>query len=527
MAHSPRSSIGKDRFRLVFLFSGFDGQELLEDSLTSFRNFNPEIEISIYLTDPKLKAGLSSRPPFNYSELILTRDSNELDPGTIGIERFGDYGSKLFNSRTALKWSIMRDAMERHQCNILFSDIDIICLRPLPMQDFTCILQGYNIFIQDEGANTHPKSPCTGFMGFKNCKENIDLFSELDSIHAGKKGLYNDQDAFRAKLFANEAILKKTYFLSQYLFPVGYLAPAILNTSGLITLKPNNNPYIFHANWVVGLDAKKSLMELFISEGTKPKASSVEFAQAKDTAETKPASNTFPLVSICTPTHNRSQFLPLLKNCIATQDYPLERIQWVIVDDSTDNSKPQFNLGNEAFDIKYQRVKEKMNLGAKRNLSHRLCDGEFIVYMDDDDYYFPSRVSHSVRRLLAEKGEIAGASSLFIYFTHINETWLSGPFAEKHATAGTFAMTKAFARSQKYKPDDCSNEERRFLNDYTIPMIQLEPQHTMICISHEANTFDKKKMIANGKTQRMRPLTTQETRWITEDVNLLAYKNLV
>ena len=125
------------------------------------------------------------------------------------------------------------------------------------------------------------------------------------------------------------------------------------------------------------------------------------------------------------------------------------------------------------------------------------------------------------------EGEIAGSTSLFIYFTHNAETWLSGPFAPKHATAGTFAMTKSFARSQKYEPNDHCNEEKSFLNGYSVPLIQLEPQHTMICISHEANTFDKKKMIVNGKTQRMRPLTTDEAHLITKDVNLSIYRNLI
>jgi cellulose synthase/poly-beta-1,6-N-acetylglucosamine synthase-like glycosyltransferase len=40
-----------------------------------------------------------------------------------------------------------------------------------------------------------------------------------------------------------------------------------------------------------------------------------------------------PRVSICTPTYNRRPFIPYLKKCILKQDYPLSRIEWVIVDD--------------------------------------------------------------------------------------------------------------------------------------------------------------------------------------------------
>ena len=41
-----------------------------------------------------------------------------------------------------------------------------------------------------------------------------------------------------------------------------------------------------------------------------------------------------PLVSICTITYNRTEYLPLLLKCIENQNYPLDRIEWVILDDS-------------------------------------------------------------------------------------------------------------------------------------------------------------------------------------------------
>jgi len=35
-------------------------------------------------------------------------------------------------------------------------------------------------------------------------------------------------------------------------------------------------------------------------------------------------------------------------------------------------------------------------------------------------------------------------------------------------------------------------EERFFLKNYAIPMVQLQPFETIICMAHAANTFDKK-----------------------------------
>jgi len=145
-----------------------------------------------------------------------------------------------------------------------------------------------------------------------------------------------------------------------------------------------------------------------------------------------------------------------------------------------------------------------MALGAKRNFSHTLCDGDFIVYMDDDDYYFPQRVSHAVETLSTSGKEIAGTTILPIFFEKDGQLWLSGPFGDCHATANTFAMTKEFSVNNNYDKEAQCNEERAFLKDYTIPMAQLDPWKSIICISHASNTFDKMKMRENGEHPRMR-----------------------
>lgn len=217
-----------------------------------------------------------------------------------------------------------------------------------------------------------------------------------------------------------------------------------------------------------------------------------------------------PSVSICTLTHNRNTCLPLLRTCVEKQDYPRSKIEWLILDDSTSYS------GNLSIDpipgmsVKYQRASSKLALGRKRNLAHKLCSGDIIVYMDDDDFYSASRVRHCVQTLINSGHHIAGCTTLPIYFSDTSEMWLSGPFGNKHATAGTFAMTREFSQANIYNPDSSCNEEREFLRNYTIPLAQLDPLKTMVCISHASNTFDKKNMIRNGETPRMRKIQMSE-----------------
>lgn len=217
-----------------------------------------------------------------------------------------------------------------------------------------------------------------------------------------------------------------------------------------------------------------------------------------------------PLTSICTITSNRKQFLPLLLKCVENQDYPLDRIEWVILDDSTEYlEKPELS-STSGITIKYHKIDKRIKLGEKRNIAHKLCTGEFIVYMDDDDFYPPTRVSHAVSVLKSSATGIAASTLLPIFFTHDRQLWISGPFGANHGTAGTFAMTREFARTHFYSKDAICNEEKDFLQDYSIPLFQLNPELTMVCISHTRNTFDKKRMRQNGPTPRMRPVKDNE-----------------
>ena len=215
-----------------------------------------------------------------------------------------------------------------------------------------------------------------------------------------------------------------------------------------------------------------------------------------------------PSVSICTITCNRAAFLPLLQACVASQTYPHGLIEWVIVDDS-DNGEPPF-AADPQLDIKVRHIQldKRLMLGHKRNLSHEHCTGEIIVYMDDDDYYPPQRVQHAVERLLETKQLVAGATMLPIYFTDTGQAWLAGPYHNNHATANTFAFRRELLQQTRYEDSATHGEEKAFLKNYQIPMAQLDPTQTILCMGHSHNTFDKRRLIQGGNNPKMRKLST-------------------
>ena len=179
--------------------------------------------------------------------------------------------------------------------------------------------------------------------------------------------------------------------------------------------------------------------------------------------------------------------------CFENQKYSKERIEWIIIDDGDDKIE---DLVSHIPQVKYFKYDEKMTLGKKRNLMHEKCKGDIIIYMDDDDYYPPERISHAVDTLKNNPKKLcAGSSEMYIYFKHIHKMYQFGPYGPTHSTAGTFAFRKELLQITSYDNNACLAEERHFLKEYTIPFVQLDPKKTILVFSHIQNTFDKKTLI--------------------------------
>ena len=209
----------------------------------------------------------------------------------------------------------------------------------------------------------------------------------------------------------------------------------------------------------------------------------------------------YPFVSICTPTYNRRPFIPILLQCFQHQTYPKDRMEWIIVDDGTDSIAELIKQA-DIEQIKYYRVEEKMTLGEKRNFMHKKTKGSYIVYMDDDDYYPPQRVMHAVSRLQKNpEYDIAGSSTLYIYYNKIKKMMQFGPYGKNHATAATFAFRKSLLKQTHYDNYACLAEEKNFLKNYSIPLLQLNPLKTILVFAHDHNSVNKYDLLEKGTTR--------------------------
>ena len=232
-----------------------------------------------------------------------------------------------------------------------------------------------------------------------------------------------------------------------------------------------------------------------------------------------------PFVSIVTPTYNRRRFIPYLLKIIQSQTYPRDRMEWIVYDDGQEEVRDLFEAARSSLPtLNFIWSEEKMTLGEKRNRLNQEAKGEIIVAMDDDDFYFPTRVEDAVKALTNSgpiRYQLAGASEVYMFFTDTKDIWKAGPYFEGHATNGTMAWTKEYASKHKYDEAVAFAEEKSFLENYKNPLIQLDPKRVMLVMSHSDNTFDKTELRTNTNPLLVKTLLKMEE--FIKDPDLLAF----
>jgi glycosyltransferase involved in cell wall biosynthesis len=214
-----------------------------------------------------------------------------------------------------------------------------------------------------------------------------------------------------------------------------------------------------------------------------------------------------PIVSVVTPTYNRRKFIPILIEIYKSQTFPKSKMEWIILDDGKDAVEDLFEpLTQQLPNIRYIRSYDKLRIGAKRNLLNREARGDIVIAMDDDDYYPPDRVQTVVQAFKKHPHvDLAGSSEMWLYYHDTRKVMIAGPYHPNHATNGTMAWRKTYADTHQYNEYVTQGEESSFLEEYRHPMIQLDPQKTILVICHSDNTVDKFKMRKEHLSSHIRP----------------------
>jgi len=201
-------------------------------------------------------------------------------------------------------------------------------------------------------------------------------------------------------------------------------------------------------------------------------------------------------VSVITPTYQRRPFIPALIQIYQQQTYPKEKMEWIILDDGRDKVEDVFKEAAKTIpNVRYIYHPEKLRIGEKRNRLNQEAKGKIIIAMDDDDYYPPQRVQSVVDAFANHPTiDLAGSSTMLLYYLDTKKIYSIGPYGPNHATNGTMAFRKRYADRHTYDNFVTKGEEVSFLEQYRHPMIQLDTLSSILVICHTDNTVDKTKL---------------------------------
>jgi glycosyltransferase involved in cell wall biosynthesis len=201
-----------------------------------------------------------------------------------------------------------------------------------------------------------------------------------------------------------------------------------------------------------------------------------------------------PPVSVLTVTQrSRQGTLLILKDLLEAQTYS-NIVEWVLVEGS---QTKQQALENAEFiqqiktriPISYIGTQGGYPIGTLRQIANEEGVGEIRVVMDDDDYYPPTRVAHAVESLLRSGKQIAGCSPMYMMDYQAGKMIQFKSFGPNHSVSSAMAWVRNYPGLYDLKARKA--EEGSFTNGFREPMVQLDPELTIIQSSHRANTFPK------------------------------------
>ncbi len=205
-----------------------------------------------------------------------------------------------------------------------------------------------------------------------------------------------------------------------------------------------------------------------------------------------------PNVSIITPTYNRRKMFPLAINNFQEFNYPKEKLEWIIIDDSTDDNTIEDLLPRDKR-IKYIKLdpKDKLSVAHKRNIGAREAKYEYIAHMDDDDYYPRESITARIKILLKYKEEgvqCVGCSRVGIYdlVNHKSSIATDGMISLSEAS---MAYTKEFWKRQQFNEFETHGEYKSFIQGRFSQIMDIPYSFVIIAFSHKTNFTGTTKRI--------------------------------
>jgi hypothetical protein len=209
-----------------------------------------------------------------------------------------------------------------------------------------------------------------------------------------------------------------------------------------------------------------------------------------------------PPITVITLVHNRPNFIENACLNLLSSDYPRDKIEWLVVDDSEPEKSPsnkiiQFAEKFEPGKISYVPLLEKKSIGYKRNLAVEKAAHNILVMMDDDDHYPSTSFRRRVAYLLKGRRNYGCATCTTIAMydllkgtSAVNVPPYSLSLGERCSEA-SMVFTRDFWRARPFEDTNMAEGEK-FIQGRESQVVEMPPQQMIVALSHGSNLSGRK-----------------------------------
>lgn len=231
-----------------------------------------------------------------------------------------------------------------------------------------------------------------------------------------------------------------------------------------------------------------------------------------------PITGEYPTVSLITPTKNRKIFISLMIHQVEKLDYPKDKLEWIIVDDSNDledsslrEESPAIPSSAGNFEdseyiketlknlckIKYNYIhiskdnSKDNTISYKRNFAIKQSNGEYICHIDDDDFYFPHSLKTKIAFLENMKNKnCIGSTELPVYNLLDDTSILTN---SNNLAEASMVYRRTFWETREFS-EHLQGEGYAFTINRRNELLDIPYLFSMIAVNHGNNVTGKTRL---------------------------------
>ena len=217
-----------------------------------------------------------------------------------------------------------------------------------------------------------------------------------------------------------------------------------------------------------------------------------------------------PKVTLITPTCNRPDMIDFMIWSFYKQEYPEDKIQWIVADDSDPDKKVRAKFPHDDKRIKYINCKlpngQYLPLSKKLNLCMSYCgdESQIILHFFDFVYYNPQSTLSRVKALLQNpEKKCIGCTDFGVFDFENNKSYVSYfPDANDNKTImalHSLSYWKSFWESRNFDETNLSLPSYYFLYGRMNKSATIPYEFAMISLQHTALKDPKEMKDKNSK----------------------------